>query len=217
MLVLGFWRILLGAIVVLSVFFIAQVSAEEVDTFPTTKDVCRVWEWPIEQEKMSASISPDLFVVRHHRAPEGDKCGPFGLSVISSEVPELGILYVAWHVEKDAKGKYVTTAATYAHQADKGYWFIAPTGYIVVAGEGSRDVVSVIVHRRIVEQGLKLKEWKIVGEYRIIYSIRTITHIILKIIDPTVSPERELHNFIIELAKTPLGEKVIKKKRKPKK
>lgn len=190
----------------------AATAAKETEPFPT-RDVCRVWEWPILEEKQSGGVT-DIFVTRYHRAQDGNaECGQFGISVISPEIPELGVLYVAWNISKDVNGQYSFESATYAHQADKGLWLIAPSGYIVTLAEGSQDIALAIVYRRLVKLDERSREYKIVGEYRVIYSTRTITHVILKIIDLDSVPERELHNFSIELAKTPVGNKEIKKKR----
>ena len=51
---------------------------------------------------------------------------------------------------------------------------------------------------------------KFVAEYRIRYSTKTLTSIIFKMMDPD-DPSKGVYYFQLELDKTPVGEKTIRK------
>lgn len=203
---------ILVLVLVLSASIIASAATERDGGFPVKKDVAKVWEWPQVNEIFPPGEPFNFFVVRYHQVPAGlEKFGPYGLSVHLRDVPELGVVLVVWGISKNPDGNYNFKSATFAHRLENDFWFVADPGFIINAGVGFKDIVSAVVYRRVVGPSSKIAgREKIVTEYRVRYSTKTLTSIIFKMMDPADS-SREVYYFKLELAKTPVGEKTIEK------
>lgn len=187
-------------------------AGEKTEQFPLTREVARVWEWPQANEVSAAGRPYDFFTVRYHQAPVGsEKFGPYGLSAYLKDVSELGVVLIAWNIKINTDGSYNFESAIFAHRLENDFWFVADPGFIVRTGVGFKDVVSVVVYRRVVGSNPKIAgREKVVVEYRVHYSTKTVTSIIFKMMDPNDS-SKEIYYFQLELNKTPVGEKTIKK------
>lgn len=188
-------------------------AGEKTEQFPLTREVAKVWEWPFVNEVFPAGEPFNFFVVRYHRAPSGlEKFGPYGFSAYLRDVPELGVVLLAWGIRKKEDGGLDFISATFAHRLENDFWFVADPGFIVKAGVGFKDIVSVVVYRRVVGSNPKIAgREKVVTEYRVRYSTKTLTSVIFKMMDPDDS-SKEVYYFQLELGKTPVGEKIIRKK-----
>lgn len=187
-------------------------AGEKTEQFPLTREVAKVWEWQQVNEFSPSGRPYDFFAVRYHRAPAGsEKFGPYGLSAYLKDAPELGVLLAVWGIGKNPDGNYNFESATFAHRLENDFWFVADPGFIISAGPGFKDIVSVVVYRRVVGPNPKIAgREKVVAEYRVRYSTKTLTSVIFKIMDPK-DTTREIYYFQLELSKTPMGEKTIEK------
>lgn len=203
---------ILVLVLVLSAPIIASAATEEEGGFPVKKEVAKVWEWPLVNEISPPGEPYNFFVIRYHRAPLGlERFGPYGLSAYLREVPELGVILVAWNIKRSTDGNYNFESAVFVHRLENDFWFVASPGFIIRAGVGFKDIVSVVVYRRVVGPHPKIAgREKVVVEYRVRYSTKTLTSVIFKIMDPNDS-SKEIYYFQLELSKTPAGEKTIKK------
>ena len=205
-------RRLMLLVLLLTLWPVSVFASEKTEQFPITREVAKVWEWPQVNEIFPAGEPYNFFVVRYHRAPAGlEKFGPYGFSASLKDVPELGIVLAAWNIKRSTDGSYNFESATFAHRLENNFWFVADPGFIIRAGVGFKDIVSVVVYRRVVGSNSKIAgREKFVAEYRIRYSTKTLTSIIFKMMDPD-DPSKGVYYFQLELDKTPVGEKTIRK------
>lgn len=185
------------------------------EQFPITREVAKVWEWPQVNEVSPPGEPFNFFVVRYHRAPAGlEKFGPYGLSAYLKDVSELGVVLIAWNIKKTESGIFDISSATFAHKLESDRWYRADLGLVLRAAPGFQKVDSVVVYvvyRRAVGSNPKIAgREKVVAEYRFNFSTKTLVSVIFKIMDPSDS-SKEIYYFQLELRKTPVGEKTIRK------
>lgn len=201
---------------VLSVPISVLVVAEG-SRFLIKKEAVKVWEWPQTSEVFPPGKPFNFFVVRYHKAPVGlEEFGPYGLSAYLSDVPELGVLLVAWNIKTKEDGSLNFDSATFAHRLESN-WFVADPGFIVSAAPGFTKVDSVlvyVVYRRRMGSSPKIADReKVVAEYLFDFSTKTFVSVVFKIMDPD-DQSREIYRFELDLKKTPVGEKVIEKEKR---
>lgn len=206
---LRLWLATLLILVPVNVF-----AGETIKQFPLTREVAKVWEWPLVNEVFPPGEPFNFFVVRYHRAPAGlEKFGPYGISAYLKDVPELGVVLIAWNVKKNENRMFDISSAIFAHKLENN-WYQADPGLIIRAAPGFQKVDSVVVYvvyRRSVGYNSKIAgREKVVAEYRFNFSTKTLVSVIFKIMDPH-DQSREFYRFELDLKKTPVGEKTIEK------
>lgn len=201
-------------VILLTLFSVNVFAGEKTEQFPLPLEVAKVWEWPQVNEVFPPGKPYNFFVVRYHRAPVGlEKFGSYGLSAYLRDVPELGVLLIAWNIKKTESGTFDIGSATFAHKLEND-WYQADPGLIIRAAPGFQKVDSVVVYvvyRRSVGSNPKISgREKVVAEYRFNFSTKTLVSVIFKIMDP-YDQSREVYRFELDLNKTPVGEKIIRK------
>lgn len=205
-------------LILLLILFPTDVfPGEKIEQFPLTREIAKVWEWPQVNEVFPPGRPYNFFVVRYHRAPAGsEKFGPYGLSASLRDVPELGVLLIAWNIKNTNSGDFDISSATFAHKLEND-WYQADPGLIIRAAPGFQKVDSVlvyVVYRRRMGSNPKIAgREKVVAEYLFDFSTKTLISVIFKIMDPD-NQFGEIYRFELDLKKTPVGEKVIEKEKR---